>query len=104
MQNKATIWVFTILLTLACLFQISYSWVTSGVEKDATRYAESKLDSLLNLAKVKTTVLNSDKYDLTSQSQIENLKRKYEEQYLLSVNNKPVYPIFGFTYQECKKR
>ncbi len=104
MQNKATIWVFTILLTLACLFQISYSWVTSGVEKDATKYAESKLDSLLNLAKVKSTILNSDTFDLTSQSQIENLKRKYEEQYLITMNNKPVYPIFGFTYQDCKKR
>jgi len=104
MQNKATIWVFTILLTLACLFQISYSWVTSGVERDATKYAESKLDSLLNLAKVKSTVFNSDTFDLSRQSDIENLKRKYEEQYLISVNNKPVYPIFGFTYQECKKR
>lgn len=104
MQNKGTIWVFTILLTLACLFQISYSWVTSGVERDASKYADSKLDSLMNLAKVKTTILNSDTFDLTSQSQIENLKRKYEEQYLISMNNKPVYPIFGFTYQDCKKR
>ena len=104
MQNKGTIWVFTILLTLACLFQISYSWVTTGVEKDATKYADAKLDSLLNLAKVKTTVLNRDTFDLTSQSDIENLKRKYEEQYLLTMNQKPVYPIFGFTYQECKKR
>lgn len=104
MQNKGTIWVFTILLTLACLFQISYSWVTSGVERDATKYAESKLDSLLSLAKVKTTIFNGDTFNLTSQSQIENLKRKYEEQYLISMNNKPVYPIFGFTYQDCKKR
>lgn len=104
MQNKGTIWVFTILLTLACLFQISYSWVTTGVEKDATKFAEAKLDSLMNLAKVKTTVFNSDTFDMTSQSDIENLKRKYEEQYLISMNNKPVYPVFGFTYQECKKR
>lgn len=104
MQNKGTIWVFTILLTLACLFQLSYSWVTRGVEKKAEKYAEEKLDSLETLAKVKTTVLNADTFDLTSQSQRENLKRKYEELYLLKMNNESVYPIFGFTYQQCKKR
>lgn len=104
MQNKGTIWVFTILLTLACLFQLSYSWVTKNVEKKATKYAEEKIDSLETLAKVKTTVLNGIEYDLTSQSQTENLKRKYEELYLLKMNNEAVYPMFGFTYQQCKKR
>lgn len=105
MQNKGTIWVFTILLTLACLFQISYTWVTNGVEKKATEYADLKIDSLENVAKVKMTILNNrDTFYLTSASDVENLRRRYEEQYLISMNNKPVYPIFGFTYQECKKR
>ena len=39
MQNKGLIWTFIVLLSLACLYQLSYTWVAQGVESDAKDYA-----------------------------------------------------------------
>lgn len=53
MQNKGLIWSFIILLSLACLYQLSFTWVAQGVESDAKEYAngsteieENYLDSM----------------------------------------------------------
>lgn len=35
MQNRGAILTFTILLALACIYQLSFTWVASSVEKDA---------------------------------------------------------------------
>ena len=40
MQNKTAIWLFTILLALACLYQLSFGWVVSSVESEAKNHAE----------------------------------------------------------------
>jgi SecD/SecF fusion protein len=39
MQNKGLIWTFIVLLSLACLYQLSFTWVASGVESDAKEMA-----------------------------------------------------------------
>ena len=39
MQNKGAISFFAILLALVCLFELSFTWVVNGVEKDAVEYA-----------------------------------------------------------------
>ena len=39
MQNKGLIWTFIVLLSLACLYQLSFTWVVSGVEADAKDYS-----------------------------------------------------------------
>ena len=41
MQNKGAIRFFAILMGLVCLFYLSFSWVTRGVEKDAREAAEA---------------------------------------------------------------
>ncbi|MAY85071.1 MAG: protein translocase subunit SecDF [Flavobacteriales bacterium] len=53
MQNKGLIWTFIVLLTLACLYQLSFTWVAQSVESDAVAYAngdtkveEAYLDSM----------------------------------------------------------
>ena len=51
MQNKGLIWIFIILLSLACLYQLSFTWVVMGVESDAKEYAEGdpqKIDAYLD--------------------------------------------------------
>lgn len=71
MQNKGLIWSFIVLLTLACLYQLSFTWVAQGVESDAKEYAYGEdvyLDSMANeevypglgftYAEVKKNVLN----------------------------------------------
>ena len=40
MQNKGVIRLFAILLALVCLFQLSYTYVTYKVKKDAKEYAQ----------------------------------------------------------------
>ena len=46
MRNRSAIWIFTILLSLACLYQLSFSWVTRAFESDVHELAEQKYDSL----------------------------------------------------------
>lgn len=40
MQNKGLIGFFAVLLALICLFYLSFTWVTRGVEEDAAAYAD----------------------------------------------------------------
>ena len=40
MQNKGAIKVFALLLTLACIFYLSFTWITRSVETEAVEYAE----------------------------------------------------------------
>ncbi|MCB0481338.1 MAG: protein translocase subunit SecDF [Flavobacteriales bacterium] len=89
MQNKTALWFFTALLTLACLYQLSFSWVTSSVEGAAKEVAEQKMDSLLT---VETEISAYDQ---------DSILQKFEADYLLSQNNVAVYPILGYTYKEC---
>jgi SecD/SecF fusion protein len=44
MQNKGLIWSFIILLSLACLYQLSYTWIAQGVENDAVEYANGSIE------------------------------------------------------------
>lgn len=44
MQNKGLIWSFIVLLSLACLYQLSFTWVAQGVESDAVEYAEGSIE------------------------------------------------------------
>jgi len=103
MQNKGAIWTFTILLTLACLFQISYSWVTNSVENDAEDFAQTQMDSIEGLGKT-TIPYGTATFDLTDSAQYENLKNVFVEEYLRKVAHEPAYPVLGETYQECKER
>ena len=94
MQNKSAIWAFTILLTLACLYQLSFTWVVSGVESEAERFADAKLDSVLQ---VDTTGLKDDAF---AQDSVRNI---YLNQFLYDQGPKPVYPLLGFDYNYCKR-
>jgi SecD/SecF fusion protein len=40
MQNKGAIRLFAILFALVCLYQLSFTWVTSRIEKKASEYAK----------------------------------------------------------------
>ncbi len=91
MQNKSAIWTFAILLSLACLYQLSFTFVTSGVESDAEEQAQSRLDSLM-AAKPEMTQLEQ-----------EIAFQKFEQEYLTKMNGEEVYPGLGFTYAYCKR-
>ena len=81
MQSKGTIKFITVVLVLACLYQLSFTWVTSRVESKAEQYA---------------TVIDENgitKIDETKQTG-----------YLDSIAANKVYPLGLFTYKECKEK
>lgn len=91
MQNKSAIWVFAILLSLACLYQLSFTMVTASVESDAKEVAQSRLDSLM-LAEPEL-----------SQLEQEIAFQRFEQAYFQKMNTEEVYPILGFDYAYCKR-
>src|SRR5688572_24911779 len=78
MQNKGFVWVLTTIVTLLCVYYLSFTLVSRNVQKDATAYATDASGNF-----------NPDKKQL----------------YLDSVWNKPVFNLLGlkeFTYKEVK--
>ena len=79
MQNKGLIKWTAILLALACLYQLSFTWKTRSVEKAAVEYAKS--------------------FAAEEQASM-------EQYYLDSIENKIVYNVgvAKFTYKQCKEK
>lgn len=78
MRNKGFVSVLTVVVTLLCLYYLSFTFVSRGVQKDATEYATN------------------------AEGEVSILKK---QAYLDSVWNKPVYNFLGmkeFTYKEVK--
>jgi SecD/SecF fusion protein len=92
MQNKGAIILFTVLLTLASLYQLSFSYFVSKVENEADDIATEKLDSILQV----TPNLKL--------SETDSIETYYSTKYLKDHANEKVYPVLGFTYQECKEK
>ncbi len=83
MQNKGLIRLFAIILSIVCLYQLSFTYFAKNVEKDAVIYAE-------------TNAANTDSNELG----------KLEKKYLDSVANMPVVNLgfTEFTYNEIKEK
>ncbi len=92
MQNRGALLLFTILLGLACIYQLSFSFITRGVEADAYEFAVQKADSA-QLANSSLTPLQYDSILVAS-----------EDRYLKQKSFEEVYPVFGYTYGECKEK
>jgi SecD/SecF fusion protein len=92
MQNRGALWIFSILLALACLWQLSFSFFTSRVEKKARVEAGYAVDSLLE-ANPAAAAWDRD-----------SLRLVFENRYLRDHNDDKVYPVFGYTYGDCKER
>lgn len=78
MNNKGFIQFITVLLILASIYQLSFTFVTNSVEKKAAAIAAD---------------FSTD----------EVLRDSFERRYLDSISQQKVYPGLGFTYQECKE-
>ena len=79
MQNKGFVKLVAILLAVACVFQLTFSWKTSSVEKAAAEYAQA--------------------FPVEEQAS----KQQY---YLDSIENKTVYNLglVSYTYKQCKEK
>jgi SecD/SecF fusion protein len=100
MRNRSAIWVFTILLFLACLYQLSFSWVTKSFETDIHDLAEQKYDSLSNEAVI--FVINGDTLVIGADKEKQQIVSYYEQKLLAENRDQPTYPILDLDYQRCK--
>ncbi|MDB0020633.1 protein translocase subunit SecDF [bacterium] len=100
MRNRSAIWVFTILLFLACLYQLSFSWVTKSFETDIHDLAEQKYDSLSNEAVI--FVINGDTLVIGADKEKQQIVSYYEQKLLVENRDIPIYPILDLDYQRCK--
>jgi SecD/SecF fusion protein len=103
MQNKGAIRIFAILLGLACLFYLSFSWITRKVEGEARASAEQTVSKpeIVALAK-KHSGGNAE----MEKAFLDSLRAKAEYVYLDSVRKLKVdFPLYSyvFTYEDCKE-
>lgn len=77
MRNKGAVILLTIIITLLCIYYLSFTFVARGIQQDAIQFA-------------------------TTESGVVNLHKK--QAYLDSIYNLPVYNLFGieYTYKEVK--
>ena len=97
MQNKGAIRLLAIALALVCLYQLSFTIVTSSVQNKAEKYAREKVDNL-SLQSVPQERLQVYK---------DSLKNRFESAYLDSMSGEVVYNFLGlrkYTFNECKGR
>ncbi len=102
MQNKGAIKIFAILLGLACIFYLSFTWITRGVENDAVSYAENLAAS----AKIKKAAQEYANGNSSKElSYVDSIKSHIADRYLDSMKKQTVYDILiaEYTYEECKK-
>ncbi|MGM9791878.1 MAG: protein translocase subunit SecDF [Candidatus Cryptobacteroides sp.] len=92
MQSKGAIRLVTILLVLACLWQLSFTVATAVGQKKADKYAEAKVEAF-DLTKV---AAEDQAYALDS-------IRKHESRwYIDSISSQKFYS--GFTYKDVKAK
>ncbi|HXU26012.1 MAG TPA: hypothetical protein VN698_02180, partial [Bacteroidia bacterium] len=103
MQNRGAITTFAVLLGLACLFYLSFTWVTRGVEKDAIAFADNYIAS----AVVKKAATDFAQGDASKErSFLDDAKNAKADAYLDSMKTVTVYDILitKYTYDECKQK
>ena len=91
MQNRGALWIFTVLLALACAYQLSFSYFTSRLEGKARAAAELQADSVLATP------------DGAGQDR-GSLVLDFENAYLRAHAEERVYPVLGYSYRECKEK
>ena len=89
MRLKGLVWFFAIALILISLYQLSFTWVVNGHEKQMRQKAESQVK------RADPTVKGEEKDDLVKKRLIRLLDSTRETQ---------IYPVLGTTYQKCKEK
>ncbi len=107
MRNKGFFWFITILLTVICVYQLSFTWVSNSVEKKAVVEAQERVDALRESAKStgnKAFLPNDTEVDFSLPEAEELAKAAFINQILKEKADNPVYPLLGSTFKEVKQR
>ncbi len=107
MRNKGFFWFLTILLSAVCLYQLSFTYITIGVEEDAAREAailaeEAKTAASKNGGIFVTTA--GDTIDFNKPEAMELAKAAFTNEVLKAKADKSVYPVLGTKFKDVKAR
>ncbi|NCC72214.1 MAG: protein translocase subunit SecDF [Sphingobacteriia bacterium] len=99
MQNKGLVRFFAIAFALVCLYQLSFTFFSRKVERNARKYAQS--ERFVNEAR---TIAGGN--ELLFPVILDSLQRTQEQFYLDSMKSRVVYNIGvrKYTYREVKER
>lgn len=99
MQNRGAIKFFAIAFAVVCLFQLSFTFVTSKIEGDAKEYANSTVATDLAKTLAKGDVLREGFL-------VDSIVSARKNYYLDSISNETVFNIYlrDYTYKECQER
>jgi len=87
MQNKNAILLFTVLLSFATLYTLSFNWVANGYEEEAANYGAYVADSLESNGEITETEWAST-------------RDQAAREFLRDSANAEIYPVLGHTYRE----
>ena len=107
MRNKGFFWFLTILLTVICIYQLSFTWVANGVEKKAEKEADARVEELKTESESNNMIgflPNNTTVDFNDAEAEELAKAAFINQILKEKAETAVYPVFGSTFKEVKKR
>ena len=107
MRNKGFFWFLTILLTAVCLYQLSFTFVSNSVEKKSEKEANERVAALkIDAAKNNNIGLlpNNTSVDFSMPEAEALAKAAFVNQILKEKADNKVFPIFGSTFSETKKR
>lgn len=107
MRNKGFFWFLTITISIVCLYQISFTFESHSVEKQAAKYADAQVDSVRNALKTSgedaVSLPNGETYSMKDAGSMDLVKNYYTNAYLISNGDKKV-AWNGATYNECKNK
>ena len=98
MQNKGLIRFLAWAFVIVCLVQLSFTFVTSSVERNAEKTAENYIES----EQIQKFVADRTDNDVAAQMLLDSLRNARESRYLDSMASEKIY--FGFTYRQCQSR
>lgn len=108
MRNKGFFWFLTIVLCIICVYQLSFTYVSNNVEKDAAKEAKFRVDE--EFAKAKADNLdslllpNNTMVALNDPESRDLAQAAFLNQILKEKSTEKVYPVIGSTFQEAKSR
>lgn len=106
MRNKGFFWFLTILLTAVCVYQLSFTWVSNSVENKAAKTASLEVATLKEQAMKNGgfATINGAEVDFNTPEGEEIAKAAIINRILKEKAESKVYPVFGSTFSEVKKR
>jgi SecD/SecF fusion protein len=108
MRNKGFFWFFTILAMAICIYQLSFTLVSNKEEKKAEKEADARVEELWDeIEKAGDTIgylPNNTPVNINKSGDEEKAKAAFINQILKEKAETPVYPVFGSTFKDVKKR